>query len=353
MYLNESFTFLCMYNNKKQNIHVSSRHITFPLTHYSPSNFCSLPKFLIRTEHRKKTKQKIILSAKKMESLLFDENCHMLNEPNPDFDLLFSQLDAFDVDFNRLEEEDSSSPTPSSSVSAYSPSNQINEESSSQEAAVNRLSLFKFDTNDQFSFMTMLTQQACSEAASVDSVNESSSYTNSSIPRRSIQVSPISICLPERENNGMKVASEIILNFEPMNTDSVTQSDLQFLEMLSQSTGQLVRESEGDYAVEQLSILSNSPTTDTCIDLVQEEDEDSNDSSGEDSINVNIYEKKILSGSNLLIFDFFCCCKDARVSDDTYRGRKGRVQERGLQAADSFAAHQERGESSQANQAEN
>ncbi len=214
---------------------------------------------------------------------MFDANCQIISEPNPDFDLLFSQLDAFDVDFNQLGD---------SPVST-------NSSESSQEAS--NLSIFKFDSTefDSYSIMNMLTQAE----NTFELVNESSSYTKSSVPKKSIVVSPISISLPEREDNGMKVASEIILNFEPMNPENVTQSDLMFLEMLSSNkNGRLIQEDDNS---EPLNVLSDSPN-DTCIDLLQ--DDDSIDSSSEDSMNVSLISNKINAFKSLLV-KFFILLK--------------------------------------------
>jgi hypothetical protein len=223
-----------------------------------------------------------------MESLIFDNNIKIDGgeEPNPDFDLLFSQLDSFDMaaadlfDLSRVEN------SPSSTTSSYSPTQEGREET--------ELSLFRFDSNiflsdssEPFSLVTLATSPVpppTSVDTSIDSVNEKSSYSNSSIPRKSIIVSPISISLPERENNGMRVASEIILNFEPMNADSVTERDLLFLDMLNNKNvaSELLLRDE-DYGFEKsLSVLSNSPN-DTCIDLPEESD----DSSSEDSMHVS------------------------------------------------------------------
>jgi hypothetical protein len=206
-----------------------------------------------------------------MDVLFFDSNCQMNEEPNPDFDLLFSQLDSFDAataelfDFNQVQASPDSSSTSSSS---YSPTLS----GSKEETAGNELSLFRFDS-DPLAFLS-------NSETSIDSVNEKSSYSNSSIPHKSIIVSPISICLPEREDNGVRVASEIILNFEPMNRESVTENDLQFLSMLSCKgfTDDLIK--ENDAADIGLTVVSNS-SNDTCIDLPYEESDD--ESSGEDS----------------------------------------------------------------------
>lgn len=140
---------------------------------------------------------------------LFDLNS---NNDIENFDYIFSNIDQFDsvsnlFDFNKLGNNSNFE------TSAYNNSNflVVNKADSSIE------SLFELDQNNIF--IDSSASSSPLDSQSLDSNSNPSSNSNFNLLDASFgknQIEPIKFTLPETENDGMKITSEIILNFEHM-----------------------------------------------------------------------------------------------------------------------------------------
>ena len=197
-----------------------------------------------------------------MDSLLFDENNARIITSSNEFDLIFSELNSklgptIESMFDLGKLEESSSP-----VSNYSSSSSPTE---SQNNSDSQQDLLFFDQN--------MFQLASTDSTQIfeNNNNFNLEYELKKIVSSSPNM-PISICLPEQEDNGMKVAREIIFNFEPAINSQVLSHDDQIMSQ------------DADADFENFNILSDSPN-DTCIDLDEDDDDDSNESSLFSSVN--------------------------------------------------------------------
>ena len=204
-----------------------------------------------------------------MSSLFFD---NQINDASQDFDLLFSQIDAFDstmaniFDLNQLET------SPSSSSQSSSPEQVYQEK------------IFKFNSNiaqaevDTFQFIPSFSIDAdvTTIVKSPQIIKDNLNFTNALVSSSKKIVEPISINLPKKDENGKMV--EIVLNFEPMNEENQIDTDLLLFEMINKTNC-------NDFD-ENLNVLSQS-SNETCVDLRDEGDSDGDDSA-EDSHGVSI-----------------------------------------------------------------
>lgn len=201
-----------------------------------------------------------------MDTLVFDT---MAQSSSDDFDLLFAQLDSgfdptvfdlgLDIDNSDLSSSTSNSPTNTeSSVSDYS--------------CINTQEVFQLDS-----------QQLCVVNKEPESLNLDLTAFNEFIEKnKSSLVTPVSICVPAmQDKNGVKVTSEIILNFEPSVNNTASQDhESVLLSMLN----------SGEFDDVKPVLV-----TETRIDLeAEEEDDGMEDESSQDSL-VLTDAKKILT----------------------------------------------------------
>ena len=150
--------------------------------------------------------------------------------------------------------------------------------SSSSSSNIENMNLV--DTNDIFN----ISQTESSQLNQVESIASllSADLINSLLPAE--KSGPISITLPEIENDGLKISSEIILNFDQLNNDnsnSLINDGFSLIEQINHD--------------ENLSITVDKPDTSFNIDSDQEELEN------EDSNVIILIEKIIVLHYYLLI----------------------------------------------------